>query len=224
MKKIIVFVIVLMLALSGCGQKPMTLIDWVDFVKLNEITYIATPFIVSENQIESEVSKTKYNVSESVHDPNYKTKDGDAAFLPVGTPIYKLKDYKSEYRILAKKENKLVIYEVSDNPSAKTGGDLLDIQDKVTSVSIHNGEDNSKIAEIIDQAVIDKLVSNLLNNSFIEQKGKEKNGPRYFLKFNLKDQTNMNRAYWTEDNILWGEIKLPNEFKAIINQFIPQQK
>lgn len=220
MKKLIVSVIAFMLVLSGCAQTPKTLIDWVDFVKLNEISYLATPFKVNEDQIEFEVGKTKFKVSESVHDPNYKTKDGDAAFLPIGTPIYKLKNYKTEYRVVARKENQFMIYEVSYNPKARRGSDLFDIQDKVTSVSILDGEDNSKIGEIKDQGVIDELVSNLLFNSSIELKDKEKKGPRYFLTFNLKDQTNMNRAYWPEENMLWGGIKLPNEFKDIITQNI----
>jgi len=33
----------------------------------------------------------KFKVSGNVCDPNYRLKDGDAAFLEVGTPIYQVR-------------------------------------------------------------------------------------------------------------------------------------
>jgi len=218
MKKALIFIMVLLFSLTGCSQKsPKVEIDWVDFIHHNNATYMATEFTAISPQIESEIGKTSFNVSQNVHDANYKTKDGDAAFLPVGTSIYKIKDYRSEFRVAVKREGQFVIYEVSHNLQAKTGKDLFDIKDKVVSVSISSSFDNSKIVDITDPVTVEKIVLNLLDSQ-VETNMEVKSGKRYFLSFNLKDETAINRSYWIDENIIWGYLKPPEEFKTLITK------
>lgn len=221
MKKILISIMVLILSLTGCTQtKPAVEIDWVDFINHKNITYMATEFTASADKIESEIGKTLFKVSDNVHDPNYKTKDGDAAFLPVGTPIYKIKDYKIEFRVAVKKEGQFIVYQVSRNPNAKTGKDLFDIENKVVSVSINSADDNSKIIDIADRVTVEKIVINLLDAQVITpMEGKSEK--RYFLAFNLQDETSVNRTYWLNENIVWGDLKPSEEFKQLITNVLP---
>ncbi len=222
LKKIFIFIMVLILSLTGCTQRPMVEVEWVDFINHNNITYMATKFTSSNEMIESEIGKTLFNVSENIHDPEYKTKEGDAAFLPVGTPIYKLKDYRTEFRVAVKREGQFIVYEVSRNPYAKTGKDLFDIKDKVVSVSINSAVDNSKVVDITDQVTVKKMVLDILDAQ-VETKVEEKSNKRYLLSFNLKDQTSVDRTYWIDENIIWGYLKPSQEFKTLITNALPKE-
>ncbi|WP_139185988.1 hypothetical protein [Alteribacillus bidgolensis] len=58
---------------------------------------------------------------------NHKMKNGDAAFLPVGTEIYSIKGYNADFRVLADEK----VYQVRENPRAQTIADLYNIEGKV---------------------------------------------------------------------------------------------
>ncbi len=224
MKKFLMFIMVLILFLTGCIQRsPKVEIDWVDFINHKNVTYLATKFTTSDRKIESEIGKTLFNVSENVHDPEYKTKEGDAAFLPVGTPIYKLKDYRTEFRVAVKRDGQFIVYEVSRNPQAKTGKDLFDIKDKVVSVSINSAVDNSKIVVITDQVTVERIVLNLLNAQ-VKTTMEVKSEKRYLLSFNLQDETSVNRTYSIDENIIWGYLKPSQEFKTLITNALHQSQ
>ncbi|MFB4162831.1 hypothetical protein ACE1TI_03090 [Alteribacillus sp. JSM 102045] len=65
---------------------------------------------------------------------NHKMSNGDAAFLPVGIKIYKMKGYDPDFRVIA--EDK--VYQVEENPEARTIADLYDIEGKVDKISMES--------------------------------------------------------------------------------------
>ncbi len=75
---------------SGCN----TAIDWVDFIQIGSVQYVAgangAPATVAQGELGPVVTHVKFKVDGNVCDPNYKVKDGDAAFIEPGTPIYSL--------------------------------------------------------------------------------------------------------------------------------------
>lgn len=89
--------LICLLLLSGCqfGFTGRTIIDWVDFLKLNGITYTGTwhAALTDPGKIGKEIGEVRFKVDENVHNSNYKTKDGDAAFLEKGTLIYEVVGY-----------------------------------------------------------------------------------------------------------------------------------
>ncbi|MDQ0877481.1 hypothetical protein QFZ77_006140 [Paenibacillus sp. V4I3] len=89
--------LICLLLLSGCrfGTVRHTIIDWVDFLKVDGITYTGTwhSVLTDPGKISKEIGKVRFKVSENVHDSKYKTKDGDAAFLEKGTSIYEVVGY-----------------------------------------------------------------------------------------------------------------------------------
>lgn len=70
----------------------MTKIDWVDCVQINNkkygSSYNRTP--IEASLVGKRIGKVKFNVSESVSNPSYRFRNGDATFLEVGTEIYSL--------------------------------------------------------------------------------------------------------------------------------------
>ncbi|RAV20471.1 hypothetical protein [Paenibacillus contaminans] len=97
-KPIIAFLALLLTLamLSGCRSiGGQTIIDWVDFLKLNGISYTGqwSAVVTDPAQIGGEIGKVKFNVADNVHHSGYKTKEGDAAFLPKGTVVYEVNGY-----------------------------------------------------------------------------------------------------------------------------------
>lgn len=100
MKKIMVgMFLLLFVSLAGCSQSPKSLfgshaeIDWVDFIKLNSQSYegIYSGTLSDPSLVGKEIGSVKFKVADNVTNPNYKTKDGDAAFLEKGTKIFEVK-------------------------------------------------------------------------------------------------------------------------------------
>ena len=70
-----------------------THIDWVNFVQVGSTHYVAgpaSPTVLRESDLGPVYAQVKFRVNENVCDPNYRPKDGDAAFLEPGTPIYQV--------------------------------------------------------------------------------------------------------------------------------------
>lgn len=89
--------IFLPLLLVGCRFMPsegQSIIDWIDFVKLDGVEYygIHSGVLADEKFIDGKLGEVKFKVSDHVTNPSYKIKDGDAAFHEKGTQIYSIKD------------------------------------------------------------------------------------------------------------------------------------
>jgi hypothetical protein len=224
MKTICLFITIIILILSGCSSKSEKYgaeIDWVDFIIFNNIHYSGNYYgnnILQESDIECKIGKVNFKVSENIRDPEYKIKNGDAAFLEKGTVLYKIRGYKSEFRIAVKQNNKWRIYESAINPKAKKGDDLLDIRDKVAYIGINSETDGkTELASIKDKKEVNYLV-NMVLESEVNQKLIFGEGKRYFISFHLLDKTDVTQCYWVEACGLSNGIILPKEFGAGIEK------
>lgn len=97
MKRMALLVVALLL-LGGCGvlQMPGTqvIIDWVDFVHINDEQYtsMGSDVIAGPEWIGAELGEVAFKVADNVKDSSYRTKNGDAAFWETGTPIFEVID------------------------------------------------------------------------------------------------------------------------------------
>ncbi len=93
---------------SGCN----TQIDWVNFIQVGTTQYVAgpQPTVLQESDLGPVYAHVNYKVSGNVCDPNYRIKDGDAAFLDVGTPIYEVKGQPAGVQLAAKVRGSIVVY------------------------------------------------------------------------------------------------------------------
>lgn len=108
-----------MLALAACQAPGSTsgcknvMIDWVDFVKVGSTQYVAgtgPEATLSEGDLGAVFAHVKFKVDGNVCDPSYQPKDGDAAFLDPGTPIYAVKGYVTSELLAAKRNGEIVAY------------------------------------------------------------------------------------------------------------------
>lgn len=203
--------------------RPVAMINWVDLIKLNDITYYAdrssTGRKLEKADLGPEFGRVQFNLAENIKDPSYQIKNGDAAFLARDTPIYTVQGYAPEFRLAATRDGQLVMYEAGMNPNAKVGSDLLDLRDKVQSIAIVSAEDGTtELAAITDTQQVGTLVEQILSAP-VDQNREPQGDPgmNYFLEFRLKDGTTTSRMYWHGSVELVRGIFLPPEFAEAID-------
>lgn len=212
-----------LIAVASCGtlQTSHVMIDWVDFLKWDGVTYVAVPgppaSPLAAGALGGQVGAVKKKVADVVTDPAYRTQDGDAAFLPIGTAIYALRDYRASFR-LAVETASIVIYEADTNPGARTGADLMDLEGKLVSVEVKSEATNSS-ANIDDRATVSTLAGLVLaarvNQSIEPPEGAT---DTYEITFHFRDGTWSTRRLWASAALLSRGIIVPHEFVQIVTK------
>jgi hypothetical protein len=178
-------------------------IDWVEFIKFNDrmylLNYNSYP-IAEENLIPYDT--IRFKLSGNVNDPNYRSKNGDASFLDVGTPVYYINGYSPLFRLWAGGS----MFEVDTNPKARKGADLLDIGGKVEYIDT----DSPSAVTIREPDRVAALVDMVLNSPVNQQVQPE--GRQVFIYFHMKDGTMVCRSFWPDQSQLSRGIMLPEEF------------
>lgn len=99
--------------LAGCSNtifntltSTETIIDWVDFIKWDDKSYevIYEGVLADESYIGEVKGTVKFKVADNVTNPNYKTKNGDAAFHEKGTEFFAVKDHPDLLAVKDKEE------------------------------------------------------------------------------------------------------------------------
>lgn len=217
----------LLFAFKGCGINVNfgnQVVDWVDFVRFDGIMYLAADDRGSRSLKETDLgpvyATVRHMLSGNVNDPGYRSQDGDAAFLPAGTTIYEVKGYAPAFRLAARHDGRIVLYEADTNPHAKTGADLLDIGGKVRSISILSDQDGVTLLGAISDAAEVKSLTAMVLAAPVDQSRQTTDGQRYFIAFNLLDGTRVARAYWPTTGELSRGILLPPAFADAVARAI----
>ena len=204
-------------------------IEWVDFVQFRGIQYMGqnmgqSPGHSQSNQLQEKnlgpvFSTVAFKVSGNVTDLGYQIKDGDAAFLDAGTKVYTVKGYQPWFRLAAHSRGGIVLYEVTQNPKAKRGAELLDIDGKVRYISINSEQDGvTELATIKDPQQVARLVS-LIDNAPIHTQGSNQTAA-YFLVLHFIDGTAFTRQYWAAPAPFFGDLIMPQEFQRAIEHAV----
>jgi hypothetical protein len=95
---------------QGCSAVH---IDWVDFIQIGSTQYFAgqgAPAILAESDLGPVLTHVKFKVDGNVCDPNYRPKDGDAAFLDPGTPVYQVNGQAASQVVAARRDGRIQSY------------------------------------------------------------------------------------------------------------------
>ena len=99
--------------MPGSGGRCNAQIEWVNFVQVGTTQYVAglgSPDTLQEADLGPVYAHVKFKVSGNICDPSYRLKDGDAAFLDPGTPIYEVSGYPPTERLAASFGGRMVLY------------------------------------------------------------------------------------------------------------------
>lgn len=212
-----------LLVLGACGGQAVS-IDWVDLVQWNGITYLPTPPLAaggSTPALGALLGTTKRKLAGNETDPAYHLKNGDAAILEAGTPMFAVGEYRTTFRIAVTASGRTVIYEADTNPAARSGADLMDLRGLIDYIGVQGSDGRSELAAIHDAAVISRLVELVLQAPVDQSVGRPQAGTQYFLAFHFRDGTQSLRAYWPSTGELSRGILTRPEFASTILSFLP---
>ncbi|MBA3943415.1 MAG: hypothetical protein H0X37_02500 [Herpetosiphonaceae bacterium] len=203
--------------ITPATSNAIGVIDWVNFIKFNDITYVAGDNpgrTLTEADLGPEFAKVRSKLADTVGDPSYRSQNSDAAFLEAGTPVFAIKGYAPNVMLAAHLQDRLVLYQADTNPAAKRGGDLLDLDGKVTFISINSMQDGTtEQGTIKDPDRVAKLVRLILqapvSQTPIVQLG---DGPGFVIAFHLINGLVLTRVYGTGSGELQRGIMLPQAF------------
>jgi hypothetical protein len=95
---------------QGCNSIA---IDWVNFIEVGSTQYIwgtVSTTQLQESDLGPVYAQVRLKLSDTVCDPNYHPKDGDAAFLEPGTPIYQVKGQPPSEQLAARFNGHILLY------------------------------------------------------------------------------------------------------------------
>jgi hypothetical protein len=195
--------------------------DYVNFVKLDGITYTADRPVVGRTLRDSDLGPVQATVRCSLRerlDPTrQEPQDGDAAYLDAGSPLYGVHGYRPTFRLAARQDGRLVIFEADTNPRARVGRDLLDLQGKVRRISINSRADGTtELGVITDPKQVAGMVRMLLAGPVDQRVQSAGEQPVRLLAFHLLDGTATVRAYDPADRRVQRGILVPRRFGTLV--------
>ncbi|CAG9623053.1 hypothetical protein [Sutcliffiella rhizosphaerae] len=190
---------------KGGGENcPDAEISYIDALMLNDINYHSDypGYDAEKNDItveeENEIGIVDYTLYGSAC-AHYKMTNGDATFLPEGTPIYSVKGYPSSFIVAAAGK----IYVADMNNNANTAGELQPLKGLVKEIYFESAEDGRKLNSFSPQSLeefvevwetLKKEEHEVLyrNNSF--------EGERVFMRLMLHNGASFRLVYWSDTN------------------------
>lgn len=214
-----VALVITVLWLVGCGHIT---VDYIDFIQHGDIQYVA-PFggTLGHDLTDADLGAEQFRVRNALarggNGGGGTPRDGDAAFVSAGEPVYAVRGYRPTFRVAARHDGRLVLYEADSNPAAKVGGDLLDLGGKVAAITLLSPKDGRTIlGRIADPTRVRDLV-NVVLAAPVDQSVRTTGGPE-FVGFELTDGTVTARAYFRDQGILQRGIKVGRAFGDAVDE------
>ena len=234
MRRLVVVAVAALLLAGGCSAVqdlsathcpssrkflPQGALDYADFVQVGGITYHADARPVSgralrDGDLGAKVALVRCKLADyMVEDPDKRYLDGDASYLDKGTALYAVRGYRATFRLAARRDGELVLFEAEENPRARTWADLLDVGGRVRWIGVNDGN-NRPIAAIRDRRQVARLVDLLLGSPIGKPTACADDG--VFLAFHLDDGTATTLSYSVHFRRLDCRDPLPQVFGAAI--------
>lgn len=193
-------------------------IDWVSFVRVDGRMYTALePNPAPESSLGELVATVSCEIGAVVGNPDFRARDGDAAYLPAGTELRAFADANPALRLAAHERDGWRVYEVLDVPGARTGADLLDLAGGVTKVELLDGDSATRVLEAVTvRREVDALVAAVLTapttRPDYDELGDE---APVFVRFTLDDGTVVQRAWHRAAGLLGMHLVAPDELESL---------
>jgi len=202
---------------GGVGETRWASTDYRDFMRFGGVTYDAVEHDVgrpvADRDLGSLFALVRDNPPESDPTRAYRMRDGDAAFVPVGSPVFTVKGYRPSFRLAARHRGRLHLYEADTAVGARTGADLLDLAGKVRYLSVNSGR--SELARVKDRARVAELVRQVLAAPVLPTGGRAEDRS-CFVVFNLTDRTAVRRALFPGTGELRPGVFAPPAFTEAV--------
>ena len=144
---------------------------------------------------------------------DYRSKDGDAAFLPAGTPLYAVRGYPASARLAAPRDGEYVLYEAKGATAVPDTNPFTVLRGKVKQIEVLNLEGHV-LGDVTNKATVDELVTALATTK-LRNVGKPSGAKERYVQFVLTDGS----VTWAWDPAkanLGGMMTLPASANAVL--------
>jgi hypothetical protein len=128
-----------------------------------------------------------------------------------------VRGYRPTFRLAARQDGRLVIFEADTNPGARVGRDLLDLEGKVHRIIFNSLADGTtEHGAITDPQRVTGMLRMLLGGPVDQRSQPTGEQPGWMLAFHLRDGTATVRAYAAVDRRLERGILVPRRFGQLV--------
>ncbi|QHW33191.1 hypothetical protein GZH47_21990 [Paenibacillus rhizovicinus] len=208
MARMMLAVVAAVLLLCGCStnqtdpKRTDVAIDWVDFVKLDGHSYTESwEYVIKDpgRVTNAVVGEVKFKVADVVTNSSYHAKDGDAAFLEIGTKLYRVEGFSTS-EVLAVKN------------AASIGGYRLYVEENYAQTALKHYKDIAKDKveriELFHQQDIRpyKTLTGVKLKRFIQLLDSGEDKQNYNPQFGDRDSEDYEMVFYTDDPIAYAFI------------------
>ena len=195
-----------------------------DIVYWNGIYYQAPFGSTSRALSDEDLGPEQFRVNTRVERGTTPLTDRDAGWVPAGSPVFAVVGYRTAFRLAARHDGRLFLYESTPYDAARQGADLLDIEGRVVAIVLLGsyGGGETLGTRLDDRTRVDELV-HLVSVAPVDLSGPwgvlggEKS---VFVAFELSDGTRTARGYNRTRGVLSDVIHVGGEFKTAIESLI----
>lgn len=207
---------------DGC---PDGAIRWVDVLKISDITY-QHDFLKEPEGFKAEKGKKLGEVSFKLADQacsSHKTKNGDAAYVDEGTPIYAVKGYPSTLMVTAA-DRVFIAYE---NKNAKTVAEFYPVKGIVKNVIFRSTIDDSIIHTFSEESKNKFLKEWQSLDVYDQQKFAKEDttdAEQVFIGIELENGVIFRVTYWSDKNFFSDGAKGSSKLQKLIKEELDKVK
>jgi hypothetical protein len=218
-------VLVTICALASCGVSSGSSIHWADFVQFDGIFYLrqveTSGQALTAKDLSAQYATVKFELNGHETNASYRRRDGDAAYLPVGTPVYRITGYPPTFLLAAQEPSGgLALFVVQSNEQARVGADFLAIGGKVRAINVLSPQDATTIVGSITKTAKVANAVALILDAPVNQTLNPPGSNRYFVAFQLMDGLAVTEVYFPASHYLGPGIIVPAAFDQMIRQAI----
>lgn len=195
--------------------------DWVPFVQHAGVYYQhGTPSTtVPEDQLGAVVGTVTCQRSTSTRDADEPARDGDAAYLPVGTPLRALTGVDPTLRLAVRSEDGgWQVYDADDVPDATRGEQLLDLREVVRVSLVESWEGEDVVRSVTDPDDVARLVAAVRSAPLVsrDETHRAVRGSLWFVRFELAHGPLVQKGWYPEGGVLFPRIAAPPLLRELL--------
>jgi hypothetical protein len=154
--------------------------------------------------------------------------EGGGSAIGVGAPVYTMQGYRPEYRLAVRVGDRWMIFYATENPRAKVGADMLDLEKKVARITLSldssaRARNQWSSKNIQDASQVENITRMMLTAPVMKQPSMTAGASRFRYRITLwfKDGTAQGLAYFPDSGWLNPGVQMPQEFRQLVEQQLP---
>ena len=221
--KTVLALVLACLGLAGRAHAQGGILDFVSFDGVDYIRWAEEPGrSLARSDLGVEFAAIECSMAEDRQRCSFGL-DAAAAFMPVGTRMYAVRGYRTDFRLAAVWNDRIFLYQAWRNARAKVGGDLYDIDGRVQAIDVQRGtptpaEPHTPVR--VSPADAGTLARMVIQGTMRAPRANPTGEPRYWITFWLADGTTLGRPYFADSSEILGGLAVTADVRRMLERYL----